>query len=230
MDKNTIDFYTRLAHGLAAQFGSNCEIVVHDLESNDVEHSIVAIENGYISGRQLGDGPSHIVLESLQNGEKHTEDKLAYLTKTKVGKILKSSTIYIRNPKGKITGILSINYDITILLAAQTHIQSLTATASNDSEDSGPETVSMNVTDLLDELIDQAFKRIGKPAAVMTKDDKVQFIRLLNDAGAFLITKSGQRVCQILCISKFTLYSYLNEIKAEEEASDSSKTKAEQDS
>ena len=101
MDKNTIDFYTRLAHGLAAQFGSNCEIVVHDLESNDVEHSIVAIENGYISGRKLGDGPSHIVLESLQNGEKHTEDKLAYLTKTKDGKILKSSTIYIRNPKGK---------------------------------------------------------------------------------------------------------------------------------
>ena len=52
MDKSTIDFYTRLAHGLAAQFGSNCEIVIHDLESNDVEHSIVAIENGYITGRK----------------------------------------------------------------------------------------------------------------------------------------------------------------------------------
>ena len=46
MDKTAIDFYTRLARGLAAQFGSNCEIVIHDLESNDVEHSIVAIENG----------------------------------------------------------------------------------------------------------------------------------------------------------------------------------------
>ena len=68
MDKTAIDFYTRLARGLAAQFGSNCEIVIHDLESNDVEHSIVAIENGYITGRKLGDGPSHIVLESLQNG------------------------------------------------------------------------------------------------------------------------------------------------------------------
>ena len=78
--------------------------------------------------------------------------------------------------------------------------------------------------DLLDELIEQAFQRIGKPAAVMTKDDKIDFIRLLNDAGAFLITKSGQRVCQVLCISKFTLYSYLNEIKAEDE-----ETKAEQD-
>lgn len=56
MDKTAIDFYTRLARGLAAQFGSNCEIVIHDLESNDVEHSIVAIENGYITGRKLGDG------------------------------------------------------------------------------------------------------------------------------------------------------------------------------
>lgn len=166
----------------------------------------------------------HIVLESLQNGAKHTHDKLAYLTKTKDGKILKSSTIYIRNNQGKIIGILSINYDITILLAAQSHIQSFTATAADDTEASGPETVSMNVSDLLDELIEQAFQRIGKPAAVMTKDDKIDFIRLLNDAGAFLITKSGQRVCQVLCISKFTLYSYLNEIKAEDE-----ETKAEQD-
>lgn len=66
MDKTAIDFYTRLARGLAAQFGSNCEIVIHDLESNDVEHSIVAIENGYITGRKLGDGPSHIVLESCR--------------------------------------------------------------------------------------------------------------------------------------------------------------------
>ena len=186
--------------------------------------AIVAIENGYITGRKLGDGPSHIVLESLQNGAKHTHDKLAYLTKTKDGKILKSSTIYIRNSLGKIIGILSINYDITILLAAQSHIQSFTATAADDTEASGPETVSMNVSDLLDELIEQAFQRIGKPAAVMTKDDKIDFIRLLNDAGAFLITKSGQRVCQVLCISKFTLYSYLNEIKAEDE-----ETTAEQD-
>ena len=73
--------------------------------------------------------------------------------------------------------------------------------------------------DLLFADVAQRFK-----AAVMTKDDKIDFIRLLNDAGAFLITKSGQRVCQVLCISKFTLYSYLNEIKAEDE-----ETKAEQD-
>lgn len=60
-----IEFYKRLAHGLALQFGPNCEVVVHDLETEDVDHSIVVIENGHVSGRKLGDGPSHIVFESM---------------------------------------------------------------------------------------------------------------------------------------------------------------------
>jgi len=50
-------FYFRLAKAIAQQFGPNCEVVVHDLESNDPESSIVAIENGHVSGRQVGDGP-----------------------------------------------------------------------------------------------------------------------------------------------------------------------------
>ena len=63
-----IEFYKRLAHGLALQFGPNCEVVVHDLETEDVDHSIVVIENGHVSGRKLGDGPSHIVFESMHEG------------------------------------------------------------------------------------------------------------------------------------------------------------------
>ena len=39
-----IEFYKRLARSLALQFGPNCEIVVHDLETDDVDHSIVVIE------------------------------------------------------------------------------------------------------------------------------------------------------------------------------------------
>ena len=89
MKKSLIEFYTRLAHGLAVQFGSNCEVVVHDLQGKDIEHSIIAIENGHVTGRRIGDGPSQIVLESLHNSKQNLkqEEKLAYLTKTKNGKI-----------------------------------------------------------------------------------------------------------------------------------------------
>ena len=62
MQASHLQFCLQLARGIAQQFGSNCEVVVHDLDSNDVEHSIVAIENGHVSGSRVGDGPSHIVL------------------------------------------------------------------------------------------------------------------------------------------------------------------------
>ena len=121
MKKSLIEFYTRLAHGLAVQFGSNCEVVVHDLQGKDIEHSIIAIENGHVTGRRIGDGPSQIVLESLHNSKQNLkqEDKLAYLTKTKNGKILKSSTIFIRDDSDKIIGIFGINYDISLMLSTE---------------------------------------------------------------------------------------------------------------
>ena len=39
----------------------------------------------------------------------------------------------------------------------------------------------------------------------------------LNDTGAFLITKSGGRVCKYFGISKYTLYSYIEEAKSGKE-------------
>ena len=214
MKKNLIDFYTRLAKAIAAQFGPNCEVVVHDLTSGDHDHSIVAIENGHVTGRRVGDGPSHIVLEALAGGRRQLEDRLAYLTKTRDGKILKSSTIYIRDESGQVVGILGINFDITLMMAMTDQLQDFTGTRQED-EAAAP-SISMNVGDLLNELIDQSVRSVGKPAALMTKEDKVEVVRQLNDAGAFLITKSGPKVCQFLGISKYTLYAYLDEIKSGE--------------
>lgn len=205
-------FYFRLAKAIAQHFGPNCEVVVHDLESNDPERSIVAIENGHVSGRQVGDGPSHVVLDALNGDRSNLQDRLAYLTKTRDGKILKSSTLYIRDDSGTARGIFSINYDITLMLAMEETLRQFTATAPETTEDT-PEPIARNVSDLLDELIEQSVKRVGKPVALMTKEDKVKAIRFLNDTGAFLITKSGGKICKFFGISKYTLYSYIEEAK-----------------
>ena len=47
----------------------------------------------------------------------------------------------------------------------------------------------------------------------MNKDDKIRAIRYLNDSGAFLITKSGLKVCETFKISKYSLYSYIDAVK-----------------
>lgn len=209
--RHTLDFLKQLAHGLAIQFGSSCEIAIHDLKTKDLEKSIVYIENGHISNRQTGDGPSGIVLETLQSDPSTIHDKLSYLTKTEDGRILKSSTFYIRDDDGSISYIFSLNYDITAFTAASTAIQSLIATKDKlpDLTGDSPRQITHNVNELLDLLIEQAVAKVGKPVAMMNKDDKVAVVHYLDHAGAFLITKSGDKVSSYLGISKFTLYSYM---------------------
>ena len=40
--------------------------------------------------------------------------------------------------------------------------------------------------------------------------DKIKAIQFLNKAGAFLVTKSGDKVAKYFGISKYTLYSYID--------------------
>ena len=214
MTETQLDFYKRLAHALALQFGSGCEVVVHDLETTDPSHSIVAIENGHVTGRKLGDGPSHVVLEALHAGGERLEDRLAYLTKTADGKILKSSTVFIRDDDGRTVGIFAVNYDITILRAMGDTIAEVVGTGPSAPRE--PEPIVRSVADLLDDLIEQSVQLVGTPVALMTKEEKVRAIRYLNDTGAFLITKSGPKVCKYFGISKYTLYNYLDEARATE--------------
>ena len=208
MQELSLDALRRIAHGLALQFGSNCEVVVHSLADCDIDHSIVAIENGHVTGRKLGDGPSHVVLEALQQGDA-VSDHLGYLTRTKDGKILKSSTIYLRGADGHLQYILAINFDITGLLMFDSSLKPLLSTA-DEPEQKEPERIVQSVSELLDELIEQSTRLVGKPVALMTKGDKIRATQFLNKAGAFLITKSGDKISKYYGISKYTLYSYID--------------------
>lgn len=203
-----LEFLKRLATAITTEFGSSSEVVVHDLNATDTEHTIVAIENGHVSQRQAGGGASRVVLEALHRKSDPTlTDALGYLTKTRDGRILKSSTIYLRNAAGVAEGVLSINYDVTELLMAERAIDSI---LNHKAEDKTPDRIPQNVNDLLDDLIDQSVALVGKPIAMMTKDDKIEAIQFLNNAGAFLVTKSGDKVSKHFGISKYTLYSYID--------------------
>ena len=220
MKASKLEMLKQIVRGLAAQFGPNCEIVVHDLAASKVEHSIVHIENGHVTGRKVGDGPSKIVMEQMMSGNDDPQDQLAYLTRTPDGKILKSSTIYIHDSNGKVTGILSINFDISALLMVENAISGITATHTPDRDEQQRITV-INVNDMLEDLIEQSVALVGKPVALMNKEDKVKAIQFLSSHGAFLITKSGDKVAKYFGISKYTLYSYIDaktETKQEEKS------------
>ena len=56
MDAKLLEMLEQIAKAIAAQFGSNCEVVIHELSGKSAYSSIVAIENGHVTGRKVGDG------------------------------------------------------------------------------------------------------------------------------------------------------------------------------
>ena len=213
MDARRLETLKQLAHGIAVQFGDKCEVVIHDVTPGRPDHTIVHIENGHVSGRKVGDGASQVVLDQLEHADRQPDDRLCYLMRTPGGKILKCSTMYIRNSKGAVAAIFAINYDVTNLILMHQEIGEMAMP--RDKEQTEPQKI-INVNDVLEELITQSIRLVGKPVALMSKDDKIRAIRFLNDAGAFLVTKSGDKVAKYFGISKYTLYSYIDANRQEE--------------
>lgn len=208
---STLDRLRVIAHGLAIQFGQSCEVLIHDLQ-HDIDSSLVYIENGDITNRHVGDGPSHVVLDVLRHDD-GGDGRFGYLTKTKEGRVLRSSTMYIRDDNGKIAYLLGINQDITDLVMMHSTLEHLIGIGNDDSE--SVERITTSVSDLLDDLLQDAERLVGKPGVLMNKTERLKAIAYLNDKGAFLISKSSEKIAEYFNISKFTLYSDLNAVKEE---------------
>lgn len=208
--ERTFDFLKKLTHALAAAVGSMCEVVLHDFSNR--EHSIIAIENGHVTGRKVGDSFGIFGLQVLHDSPK--EDLINYRTTTKDGKQLRSSSIFLREENGEMFGAICVNLDITQILKTQKLFVDLTSTPKG-AIDEGFET---SVDEALDLLIRDAIRATGKEISAMGREDKIHVISYLESKGAFLIRYSIDRVAQSLNISKFTVYNYLEEVKSRQEA------------
>lgn len=205
---------------IAKQFGVNCEVVLHDL-TLPYDRTIVHIANGHVTGRKIGDSGTNIGLEVLRGTTAENADRFNYINHAHNGRILRSSSKYIKSKSGKVVGSLCINFDITDLVVANRSIQYL---AYLEGGDDTAEVFSGNVDELMEVMLHETIRRIGKSIPEMTKDDKVEAMRYLDKKGIFLIKKSADKIAKFFGISKFTLYNYLEEGRgsAAENGADSS--------
>ena len=175
---------------MAEHFGKNCEIVLHDFMAPD-NHTIIGIENGEVTGREIGGCVTNLGLEIL-NG-KPAEDAFNYATYAENGHLLRSSSIYFHNSAGQPIGSLCINTDITDTTYFEKMLREYNNTHDYENrEDASPKEVFMpDVHELLNRLIDQCIQKYGKPPKLLTKEEKIQFIADLDMKGAFVITKAS---------------------------------------
>jgi predicted transcriptional regulator YheO len=212
-----LDFVSGLAGALGETFGKCCEIVVHDF--NSPESSIIAISNGSLTGRKVGDTLDALGFQLLKTHP--ASDLLNYRTKTKDGKELRSSSVFLRDEKGQIFGALCINVDVSGLLKAQAWIEEALGAASTTID----ERFEHSVDEVLETLLQNAISSVGKEVAQMTREDKVAIVAYLEVKGAFLIRYSVERVADLLGMTKYTIYNYLDEIRSKQEVENSAPVK-----
>ena len=209
VEKNQV-FLKQLMDMLEQHFGYNCEIVLHDL-TKDYAHTIVDIRNGHITGRKIGDCGSNLGLEVLK-GNVVNADRLNYITHTKDAKVLRSSSIYMKEG-GKVVAALCINSDITESIRFESYLREQNNCSLT--RDTGVrEFHATDIKQLQEFFLKEGIEVIGKSVNQMSKEDKMTFLQYLDERGVFLITKSSDRVCEFLGISRYTLYSYLDKIRS----------------
>lgn len=205
-----MDLLKHLMDMLEQHFGVTSEIVLHDL-TRDYDHTIVDIRNSHITGRSVGDCGSNLGLEVLR-GTTKDGDRYNYITHTKDAKILRSSSMYFYDGE-QVIGSLCINTDITETLRYESYLHTFNNYSLENGEKQRKEVFASNVKQLLESLLAEGTELVGKAAPLMDKDDKMKFLEYLDAKGAFLISKSSDRVCEFLGVSRYTLYTYLETIR-----------------
>ena len=204
--------YLPLVRGIGELFGPGCEVVLHDLVA--LPNSIVAIENGHVTGRRVGDGPTDRMLRSLRDapGEPASDDVRTYVT-SRDGRVLKSLAVTLRDAGGSPIGIFGINFDISELVTAQDAIQALVAAAPAGVAGPAEEVFGADIRDVVDVMIRRTLAELGKAPAAMSREEKMEVVKRLEERGAFLVKRSAEQVAEALDLSRFTIFSYLKEIR-----------------
>jgi predicted transcriptional regulator YheO len=198
-----------VAAGIAATFGPVCEVVLHDYRRP--ENSVVAV-SGTVTGRAVGGAMSEIGLRILGRGDDAGDD-LNYLTRTGSGKLVKSSTMVLRDSTGTVFGALCVNLDVGAVTAAHALLGALAGLAPGPAEP--PVTTFGNDIDsVLDALLDTHLLRQNQTWAALDRARRLDLFRGLDEHGVFAVRRAVEQVAARLGISRASAYSYLAQSRA----------------
>lgn len=195
--------YIPLMEMLGATFGQDCELVLHDLA--DPEHSVVYVVHGEVTGRKTGQGIEHLVRDMLHAGGT-SQDFAVNDYFRKKGKLIRSSSLFIRDEKQSLIGALCINLDTTKITQQIDFLRSFLPPQENK-----PEVPQNHVEDVVLSLIDKILD--GCDVRLLTREERLNKIRFMEQRGIFQVKGSIEQVAARLGITKVTVYSYLDAIR-----------------
>lgn len=212
MNDDTLTALQPVVEALGKTFGPSCEVVLHDL--SNPESSVVCISNGHVTRRKVGSPATDVALRMLKNPP--PGDALVnYETRTEDGRVLKSTTVLLRNRKGRVIGCLCVNIDLSKFLSIKTLLDEFCEVSGSDNncEEKSSEEFAQTLNDVLIAIVRKAAGMLGVNPAAMSREQRIEFIKLVDEAGLFQIRGGVEFVAEQMGISRFTVYNYLKEAR-----------------
>lgn len=207
--------YKHLVGFIGACLGDHSEVILYSFE--DLDHSVIAVHNGHISGRQLGDPVTSFALSKLKDkGKEGPPYYLNYLSLSKNNTPLRSNSFFILDKHGSPKGLLCINTDVSQYQQAAELIQKLAylPSISDEKRTKGDEVelFQSSPKDLIMAIINDVTQKVGVTPDRLTAAEKIEIVKRLNDDGFFLIKGAVSQIAIIIGTSEATVYRYLSSI------------------
>ena len=206
-DAEILDLYKSFVPFAAQLCGSACEIVLHDI--SNPEASVIAIENGFNSGRHIGSPLTDLARDIINTEKYKDQDYVANYSGVSQSKDFVSSTFFIKNGE-RLIGLLCVNRDLSAVLElenAMNHMKSQYNIQRPRSEIR--ENLNASVDEILPNLVSRSIEEAGVTPKYMTKDDRIRIVNELNEQGVLKMKGAVKEVARQLLISEPTVYRYL---------------------
>jgi predicted transcriptional regulator YheO len=169
------------------------------------------IVNGHVTGRRVGapitDLGMKLFTQACADSKNVTE---TYYSKTADGKVLRSTSVVIRNTSDKPIGMLCINYNMSAPLG---EVMSL-FNKPNTTEESKPvESFVNNVEELIEVTLEEALTEVNSRNDVPNAEKNKAIVGELVTKGIFDIRGAIDIVARKLFVSRYTIYNYIREFK-----------------
>ncbi|MEU1316709.1 helix-turn-helix transcriptional regulator [Streptomyces tibetensis] len=204
-----------VVHGIAATFGPVCDVVLHDYRNP--ERSVVAVA-GAVTGRTVGGAMSEIGMRVLAGGDE-VSDELNYVSRTRNGTPVKSSTMVLRDSTGAVFGALCINVDVGAVAQVHDLLGALAGVGAAAPVELPTTTFGNDIDSVVDALVDAHRSRQRGSWAELDRAERVELFGGLDSRGVFAVRGAVEQVAARLGISRASAYNYLSRARAAHDTS-----------
>ncbi len=231
MTPSILHQYTLLVNFLGKTLGPDYEVVLHDITCEPSK--VIAIANSHISDRTVGSPTTNAALQMLAANSYKTNNYLYnYQVSTEDGRILRASTMFIKDNDGSPIGLLGINFDdsrykdFCKTLLTNIHpdeflkvIPAFSPTSTSFLEnpaaqpDSLSDDFSMDISTLMEKSFNTVTVSLATPLERLNQQEKRTIVQKLQERGVFKLKGGISFVAKRLSCSPATVYRYLGELE-----------------